>query len=419
MNHLDRFIRASGARLAALALCVALLSGTSASAAGLKLGDDERYLKIALLLQGWAAFTHEGAQDPDSLQSDLYLRRMRVLLFGQYNEYVNFFVETDNPNFGKGGDLSPNTFIQDAWVELNLHPALQIDVGMLLTPFSHHGMQGAVTLHSLDYHSALIRYPRGSHKVWRDFGVMLRGMIVAPYLEYRVAICNGVSGSAEDPRNPNDWPRVTLRLTANVFEAEGGAGTGGFFYDGLYLSHSKDKGRVSPKRVLAFGVSADWQKDLNVSLDADGNLRRRDDYWAVAADVFLDLPLLESKQLALTGQLNVYYYDHGDRRGQTSPDGETISRSWYGAEGGGSEYSGVGLLSELGLRWDWLGVYEATDWFHATESSSGEGDYLSEYGGLIFWWFGHGTSIKLESGGIQRDGGDWQVFARAQVQLLF
>lgn len=379
-----------------------------APAAGLKIGDESTYAKIALLLQAWSVFTNEGAPDPDSLDTDFYLRRMRVLLFGQLNDRINFFIETDNPDFGKQGDFSSRTFVQDAWVEFNLHGALQVDVGMLLVPFSHHGMQGAISLHSLDYHTGLIRYPAGSHMVWRDFGVLARGMLWEDRIEYRLAVLNGVHGGAEDPRNPHDWPRLSARLTFNFFDAEGGAGTGGFFYDGLYLDGS---GReiTSPKKILSLGLSADWQKDLNVELDAAGDVQGREDYLALVADLFWDLPLDAGKRLGLSGQVNFFYYDHGDRR-----------TSFYASGGASnSEYSGYGLLSELGVRYDMFELVLCLDWFEATESDADAGDLLSVYGGFNFWWFGHSTSIKLQMGQSKQDGGDWGFVGHVQVQLLF
>ncbi len=415
-NYLNRL-----GKLAVFGTLLALLSSAPAArAAGIKIGDDETYLKVALLLQGWAAFTDEGAPDGESLDSDFYLRRMRILLFGQLNPKVQFFVETDNPNFGKGGDFSSNMFMQDAWVEFNLSEAFQVDVGMLLAPFSHHGMQGAVTLHSLDYHAALIKYPRGSNKVWRDYGLMVRGQLFDKLLGYRLAILNGVHGSAEDPRNPHDWPRVTARLFANVFDSEDGPGTGGFFWDGIYLKET-EAGIISPKKILSIGASVDWQKDLNVHRNvgvtdptAENFVESRDDYFAFAADVFVDLPLTEDKLLSVTGQVNFYYYDHGDQTNLADDQ----PRSFYGLEPG-SEYTGYGLMSELGVRYD---AYEAVltmDWFSATKAEGNLGDYLSVTGGLNWWWFAHSTSIKLQAGAAKRDGGDFGFVGIVQAQLLF
>lgn len=396
----QKSLSAISVRLAAgLLLAGILLISFPAAAAGIKIGDDNRYLKLAVLLQGWAVFTHEAAADGESPDTDFYLRRMRILLIGQLNRWVNFFVETDNPNFGKGGEFESRMFIQDAWVEFNLHNALQLDIGMIMIPFSHHGMQGATSLHSVDYHTRLIRYPDGSHKVWRDFGAMIRGMLLNNRLEYRIAVFNGVHGKASDPNppNPHDVPRVTGRLTLNLFDAEGGSGTGGFFYDGLYLK--QDSGAlVSPKKIVSFGVSADWQKDVNVILEGDpAVLKERQDYVAVALDAFMDLPLDDRGVMGLAGQFDFYYYQHGED-----------------AEG-----TGFGFLFELGLRYDAYEVVVCADWFNATELDGDAGDLLAVYGGFNWWWFGHSTSLKVQLGGTKEGDADWGLAGHIQAQFLF
>ena len=214
----------------ALSVCFA-----SSSLAGIKVaGDDTTWLKLGGLLQTQGTFTKDAAPSGEDVGTEFFVRRMRLMIYGQLNEKINFFVETDNPNFGKNGNFDVNMFIQDAYVEVNLHEALQIDIGMLLLPFSHHGMQGATSLLSMDYHSALMKYPSGSSKVWRDYGLMLRGMI-SKWFEYRLGIYNGVHGDASlasssdgtwayqtDPRNSRDLPRITGRLTFNILDPEGG-----------------------------------------------------------------------------------------------------------------------------------------------------------------------------------------------------
>lgn len=403
--------------------------------AAYQIGDDESYLKIGGLLQGWMTLTEDGAPNGKDLETEFYLRRMRLMFYGQINKWVNFFVETDNPNFGKGGNLTPVTFIQDAYLEFNLHPAIQVDVGMILVPFSHHGMQGATSLMGLDYHSSLIRYPGGSHKVWRDFGVMLRGMPLGKWLEYRVGVFNGVHGNAgpknytdfsaaTDPRNPKDLPRITGRLTFNIFEEEGGAGVGGMFYDGIYLKNT-DEGVVSTKQVLSVGVSVDWQKDLNAKwgakpdAPADPNdplptrsIDSRDDYLAVAGDIFADIPLDAKKLWSLNGQVNFYFYSFGDRK-----DGDT----WLDSTGDAASYTGVGLSSELGLRYDRYQPVILVDWYNAIKAPGGNtGDFLGIYGGFNYWLFGHSTSIKVQFGGESLNGNDdWGLAGKLQAQLLF
>ncbi|MDJ0762904.1 MAG: porin [Myxococcota bacterium] len=399
-----------------------------------KIGDDDSYLKIGGLLQGWAAFTEDGAPSGEDWSTELYVRRMRLMFFGQINQWVNFFVETDNPNFGKNGNLSVDTFIQDAYLELNLHPSFQVDVGMLLVPFSHHGMQGATSLLGLDYHGALVKHPAGSTKVWRDFGVMVRGMVTDRF-EYRVGVFNGVHGNmdlvsragdlitwqeAADPRNHKDAPRLTARVTGNLFEPEGGPGVGGMFYDGIYLKHT-DAGVVSTKQILSVGASLDWQRNLNVEWGAiptlPGETRPiadRSDYLAVAADVFWDLPLDGLKLMSLNGQVNFYYYDYGDRS-----DGNTY---WDTIDPAGVYSTGVGISSEVGFRYDAFQPLVLFDFYNATkapEANEDLGDIMGIYGGFNYWLFGHATSIKAQFGAMKKNGGDFGMSGTLQAQLLF
>jgi|GEM_PF-1471210 len=405
--------------------------------AGYKIGDDEANLKLGALLQAWGATTSEAAPD-GGMETEMYLRRMRIVLSGQTNDTVNFFFETDSPNFGKAGSYDVNMFMQDAWVELNVDPALQVDAGLLLVPFSHHGMQGATSLLTVDYHTALLRYPLGSNKVWRDAGFMARGMILHDIIEYRLGLFNGVHGKPEpvkvtndagvswtqqaDPRNPSDWPRVAARITFNGFDAEGGPGAGGFFYDGLYLK-SEDGHVTSPKKVLAFGVSVDWQKDLAPDwgpLPATSGTPERPidevtDYYAAAADVFWDLPLDGERSMAINGQVNAYYYNYGDRRNP----GSWLNEKSVDAGGAKGMFTGYGVLAEAGFRYRSVEPVVAFDWFDSTKAPGDLGDYIAAYGGFCYWLYGHETSVKVQAGASKTNGVKWIPSEIVQIQLMF
>jgi hypothetical protein len=416
---------------------VAALSATSSEAA-YKLGDDDANLKLGALLQTWGALTGDAAPD-GSVETEFYVRRMRLIFSGQINPTVNFFLETDTPNFGKGGNYEVTTFMQDAWVELNLIPSLQINAGMLLVPFSHHGMQGAGTLLAIDYHVAMLRYPFASNKVWRDAGLMARGLLFNDIVEYRLGVFNGVHGKSDlapvktdtqtwqqqaDPRNPGDYPRVAGRLTLNAFEAEGGPGAVGFFYDGLYLQ-SADGVLVSPKKILSVGLSVDWQPQLNVDWGnvpvvaapavAVRPVEERSDYYALAADVFLDLPLAGVKHVALSGQVNGFYFEHGDRENPRA----WLNEKSVDASGQRGLFTGYGMMAEAGLRVYSVQPVVLVDWFNSTRAPGDLGDYLAFAGGFNYWLFAHDTSIKVQAGASKHNGGDWIPSAVAQLQLMY
>ncbi len=392
-------------------------------------GPGTSFLTIGGLLQARIETTKDASPNGSNWDWDSYLRRMRLIASGQLNKWINFFIETDNPNLGKNGVWNSPMFIQDAYLEINIHSALQIDIGMLLTPFSHHFMQSAGTLMAMDYHTALAKYPAGSHWIWRDAGIMFRGQFANDHVEYRLALVNGVRGeAAEGGRNPRDLPRLTMRWTFNVFEPEGGAGVGGMFYDGLYLAKT-DNGIVSSKRVLSFGISADWQKDLNVmrnytDVDNDNiytegtdvldSVSNRTSYAAANWDAFFDIPLGESKIMSINGQVNGFFYYYGNREQQSD------EVSWYNLNADTNSYTGLGFMSEIGFRYNWMQPLLIVDYYKSILSDNDAGDYIGVYGGFNAYVFAHAVTFKVQSGAEKRNNDlSWLPSIRLQAQLLF
>ena len=416
-----------------------------------KIGDETTWIKPGFLLQPWLYLGQERVSvTPESLDLRFspYLRRARLMVSAQLNDTINFFFETDSPDFGKYGDFTPTIYPQDAYMEINVHPAFQIDAGLLYTPFSHQGMQGATTLLGLDYHTKLMRPPAGGNKVWRDLGVMLRGLPFGDWLEYRVAVTGGVHGNTKsversstnattgavtkwneptDPRNQDDFPRVTGRLTFNVFDSEAGPGVGGYFYKGVGLKKTPE-GTVSPKKVLAFGASIDWQRDLNVQwgpIPTDASPRvlvYKEDYLAVNGDAYFDIPVNEAKTFAIDGQLDFYYYNYGNRHlGDTYWDTYDKVQAAAGKPGSGA-YTGYGIAGEVGFRFDMIEPVFGIDWYDSTkgpDDDSNMGDYFGLQGGVNWYYMANNVTFKLYGGGNKEHGGSWTRFIAVQSQLLF
>jgi hypothetical protein len=424
-----------------------------------KIGDETTWIKPGFLLQPWLFLGQERSGGSLDLRFSPYLRRTRLMLTAQLNDTINFFFETDSPDFGKYGDFSPTIFPQDAYVEINVHPALQIDAGLLYAPFSHQGMQGATTLLALDYHSKLMRPPAGGNKVWRDVGVMLRGMPFDNWIEYRVAVVGGVHGNMKnaertakdstgtdykynepsDPRNQNDLPRVLARLTFNVFDAEGGPGVGGYFYKGVNLKKTPE-GTVTPKTILAFGASFDYQRDLNyqwgpVPLPGDTiprSLVYKEDYFAFDGDAYFDIPINDAKTMAVDGQLDFYYYNYGNRAGKdTYWDTYDAVQAAAGKPGSGA-YTGYGIAAEVGFRYDMIAPVFGFDWYKSTKApksaiddetdpdkKAATGDYIGLQGGVNWYYMANNVTFKLYGGGNRESGGRWARFLAVQSQLLF
>src|SRR5690242_21725107 len=94
-------------------LAGAVLLGRQASAAEV-FADEEKgvSVNIGVLLQPWMQLTAAGspgqgspgigAPDGKSASLDFFARRIRLMSWGSVTKDLGYFVETDQPNFGKG-----------------------------------------------------------------------------------------------------------------------------------------------------------------------------------------------------------------------------------------------------------------------------------------------------------------------------
>jgi len=391
--------------LAAVSTLGLALAATPANALVTVHDSDKATMKMGFLLQPQLHLMQHGTTE-DGFGIDPYIRRARLMMYGRVGDNVNFFVETDNPNFGKNGDWSGHTFIQDAFVEFNLGAPLKIDAGMLLLPFAHMGMQGATSLLTMDYHGGMIKY--STSKVWRDAGVMVRGSLADNKVDYRVALTNGVENQLgtypaddgtgtgtmvetpyNDALNPADLPRVNARLTFNVFESEDGAGAAGMYYDGIYLKENDNGKLISSKKVLSFGAAVDYQG--NAVYDADGDTTQ---WMGVAADAFWDLPMGDKKH-SLNGQADFVMYNMGE----------------------GHDLNGMGVFGDLGYRIHRVQPLVSVEWFDWTEHDAA--DVVSVMGGINWWYMGHTANVKFQAGASRVGDGDFSVAAGLQSQLNF
>ncbi len=374
------------APLVALLLAGTLLHAAPAGAVKLAAKEDI-WLDLHLLLQPWMQLRYEPAAER-SFGNDFYLRRARIIVGGQLTKWVSFFVETDQPNWGKGGDWSKATFlVQDAYLSFDLHEAFKVVAGLVLIPFVHNAAQGATSLHTLDYHTELVKYPTGSHIVWRDVGVVVRGLVARKRIDYRLAITRGVADGFEvikaDPANPasvaiksrtRSVPRFSGRVAFNLFDAEEG-----FFLGGTY--HGS-------KKVLSVGAAFDVQPGVF----GDGTA-----YYGVGGDLFVDLPLGGNRRLS--GQLDLVSYG-----ARSNPE------------------RGIGLCFDLGVAFGRWEPMIALDWYRWNKATSFVDQSLGLHAGLAWWMLGHNVNLKLDLGLLKPAGltmGKLQTVVTLQPQLFF
>lgn len=372
-----------------LAAAVAFGSYTNLASAATVYTNEEKGTTVnaGVLIQPWAQLTAPGssgagssgigAPDGSSPSLDFYLRRARLMLYGTVDHNLSYFIETDQPDFGKGGVFTSSMFVQDAFLSYKFVPEFSIDAGMMLLPFSHHTIEGAVGLNAMDYHAQMIRYP--TSKILRDFGVQFRGLVFDDLLYYRVGVFEGVRqvgvlaavpAGQQPPTirlNDSGLPRITGQLRLNILGAESD-----FFLKGIYFSKQP---------LLSVGVGADYQNKAVVKPNGQPG-----DYIALSGDVFAELPLSEDDEIIAKG--NVFYYGQG-----SSP---LASAAATGALARG----GASFFVEAGFRHTW---FEPLAFIEYLKGRDGTIEIISPHAGVNFWISKHTFNLKADVGYRQTD----------------
>jgi len=341
---------------------------------------------------------------------DFFLRRARIMVWGSATKEISFFVDTDEPNLGKGGDYTPRTFIQDAFATYSFNPMARLDMGLMLVPFSHHTLEGATSLNALDYHSDLIKFPVG--RTWRDAGVQFRGVAAGDHIHYRLGLFEGVRngqvaavpanmlGLSKPTLNPGGVPRLTGTIRANILGVEPD-----FFFKGMYFS-------TTP--IISVGAGIDFQPNSMVTVNVDKGRLEYKNYTAGSADVFVEYPLTADDEIVIKGA----YYNWGTGTTNTAALAANISGSysWY---------------AEAGFRHAWIEPIAFIDYLYAKKKNAPNAPTtMALHGGANFWIMKHNFNIKTDVGWkhIDRDPGDnktpanetWKDFMwTTQAQLFF
>ena len=299
-------MKGSSQRLTLAAACGALLlAGLAPRPAAAQLqwasADGKMSLKLGVLSQ----IQIEALDNAAATQSgnNIFFRRLRLLGGFKLSDNLSIFIDTDNPNLGKGNaDGSKNNidlFIQDFTVTYAFNKAFSLDAGMMLPPNTYNHTQSAASLLAIDYGAYSFNESAPlTARTGRDYGAEARGYLADDHFEYRAGVFQGARGAGST--NPF---RVAGRLTYWAWGAQTG-----FFYRGTSLGKSKS---------LGIGGSFDVQKDYK-SYSGDlfweqpvaggDGLTVQLDYQTLDGDVFLPSLPKQKNSLAEVG-----YYFHGPR----------------------------------------------------------------------------------------------------------
>ena len=241
------------------------------------------FIRPGVMLQSWTELLQDRAVQTDGddggYQMNTFLRRARIFFAGGIFKKMTFLLLFEAANLGKtltapDGTATKNynsLIFQDALLSFNLHPAFQLQAGLMLVPFCRNILMSTATYTTLDILTTSATYlaATGTSNL-RDTGVALKGQVLADRLEYRLGFFQGIRQNspqegAQGGKNPF---RFAGYVQYDFLDPETG-----YVFNGMYFGK---------KKVAGVSGGFDYQK-------ADGN--DVDAYWAASAAAFASIPL--------------------------------------------------------------------------------------------------------------------------------
>ena len=246
----------------------------------LKLNDDV-FVKISGQLQLWADEAQDAATD--QYNQNLYIRRARIQLTGQVAKDVSFFIQTDNPNYGKTPKALGTGFIlQDGFAEWKaVGEAFMIDGGLMIVPLNRDELISTLSFITIDISPAAnVNATPTQSSGTRDTGFQAKGYVADGRLEYRAGLFQGVRSAATTTQvaSHNAFLRAGW-LSYDFWEKERG-----------YVYAGTNRGT---RKVLAISGGYDAQKD----------------YKAYSASIHTTIPDAKKNEIAVLAQ--GCHYDGG------------------------------------------------------------------------------------------------------------
>lgn len=364
-------------KLAWCSAAAATLASSAAFAVKVPTGSEDLTLNIGVLLQARAVAGFDGppatgatlqGQAPDgSFNTDFFVRRMRLGASGTLYKNFQFNILFDTPNFGRRGDYTGSTFVQELVVGYSPVPELIIEGGFLDTLLTHVQLSRVSSTSIVEgpaFAFDLLNNARGN----RMTGLQTRALL----FDHRILIRGGVyegrrfftpPATYRGPPvvvNPSSAPDLGAMVRYNLVGEETYSG-----YPGIYLD---GKSRIS------FGVGGHYQRKGSWIPDAVGNPQGVADYWVYAADAFVDYVLPGDTEAVM--QLAGYRFDYGSN-----------------AAGNGSARTGFGAAGDVGYR---FGKIEPQANFYWFNSDTKQNSYLRVAGGVNYFVHGHDAKIVAE-----------------------
>lgn len=254
-------------RQGALPLAVMMAAASNVQAGPTITYGEQGFVTLNYAVQMWGQYQDYTSNTDSGETTDLFLRRNRITLSGQYNDYIGFYAQLEAGNDSKEGNDDKNVFYRDAYLTFDWSDSLRFIAGRFKNTFSRENLEACLEPLTLDRAEVLSYTPFGGT---RDTGVAMWGNLADAQFQYRVMVSDGREGDEV----VEDSPRLTARAHWTFWDPEYDYG-----YRGTYLG---------TRKVLTIGAAYDMQNDV-----AYADYTNRDDardYEAWTVDAFMEYP---------------------------------------------------------------------------------------------------------------------------------
>jgi hypothetical protein len=376
-------------------LCV--VAAAPADAAKISFSD-QGWIDIGALVQTWVRVTQNGAAVKDSPSYDIFLRRGRILLSGQFNNYIGFIMSSDVSYTVAGGYAAAPAdavAVQDA---LRFHSPIFVmneilgtfrackeftfDAGLMLLPWAHNSLTSSAKFLTLDEHTDITQRgrPAGYQARDRDVGLEVRGLLFADILYYRIGVFNGVqSANGTQPVvgppavagltgvNPGDSPSYNGTLRINILGKEDGYA----FCEMCFAS--------SPLFSVGFGAAIQPRAVRSPARGTPGAT-----YNGYFADIFLNLPFGDNEFVLSGTWVRTVYSGNGGPLSSANAAGLALINN-----------AGNGFFGQIGIRFGWFAPTFALEYYNSNLNPVNITSTAMAFSGPAFPRVGDLTSYKI------------------------
>lgn len=315
------------------ACALGLLPG-AALATKIPLPIENATMNLSIQVQSQALYNENGAPSGTDPSLDLFVRRSRLLVNGDFANSFSYTFQLDNANFGKSGNYSGRMVVQDAWfgwapTGIKGGTVVYIDAGLVFYPTAREILTSTTNKPTAEGHPDINArgISSGGFNASRTTGIDIRGWALDKKIGFRGGVFEGVQPFAGG-LNPSKRPAFAGFVNLDIIGSE----EGGWLYQSMYFG--KDP-------ILSLSVAGTYQSQAIVS--ASGLADQK----SLNSTLFFDFPVAGTDH-ELVAMLAGYLYGNGT----------------------GNKDTGIGLTADLRYRVGWISPYVSYEYFNSDDCAA-------------------------------------------------